>query len=135
MSRRGCWRSSSPACAPASARLIDSDLGARLTPEVLQARLNLSRATLYRVFAPLGGVASFIRERRLVRIHALVASGSALPVKRLAAEFGFASGTHLTRAFRARFGYSLSALRARANPTLPATASITAEFRRWLGAL
>ena len=119
-----------------AARLIDSDLGANLTPEVLQAKLNLSRATLYRVFAPLGGVASFIRERRLVRVHAMVSAGGAQPVKRLAAELGFASGTHLTRAFRARFGYSLSALRARAGAhAAPASGSVTTEFRRWLGAL
>jgi AraC-like DNA-binding protein len=119
-----------------AARLIDSDLGADLTPEVLRARLNLSRASLYRAFAPLGGVASFIRERRLVRIHAIVSAGGTQPVKLLAAEFGFASGTHLTRAFRARFGYSLSALRQRTNAQVaPATDGVTQEFRRWLGAL
>ena len=35
--------------------------------ELVQQALGLSRARLYRAFAPLGGVASYIRARRLKR--------------------------------------------------------------------
>jgi AraC-like DNA-binding protein len=115
-------------------RLIDGELASALTPEMLQARLNLSRASLYRMFRPLGGVAHFIRARRLTRIHALVSAGDPRSVTRLAADFGFASATQLTRGFRARFGYSLSDLRQRTQarqPPLPG-GTVTGDFRQWL---
>jgi AraC-like DNA-binding protein len=96
-----------------AARLIDSNLAEPLTPEKLQSALNLSRSSLYRAFEPLGGVAFFIRDRRLARIHAMVSAGERATVSQLAGTFGFASAAQLTRAFTAHFGYSVSELRAR----------------------
>jgi len=96
-----------------AARLIDRNLAEPLTPEKLQSALNLSRSSLYRAFEPLGGVAFFIRDRRLARIHAMVSSGERASVSQLAATFGFTSAAQLTRAFTAHFGYSVSDLRAR----------------------
>lgn len=96
-----------------AARLIDRHLAEPLTPEKLQSALNLSRSSLYRAFEPLGGVAFFIRDRRLARVHARVSAGERVTVSQLAGTFGFASAAQLTRAFTAHFGYSVSDLRAR----------------------
>lgn len=45
--------------------IIESSLATQLTVEILCKRFALSRASLYRLFEPLGGVACFIRNRRL----------------------------------------------------------------------
>jgi AraC-like DNA-binding protein len=45
--------------------LADPELG----PDSLAGWFHLSRARLYRMFAPLGGVSSYIGRRRLMRIH------------------------------------------------------------------
>ena len=75
----------------------------------LCAALGLSRATVYRLFEPYGGVACHIRERRLVRIHeAIVGSKQHLPLARLAEDHGFKSATQFSRAFREHFGHSPS---------------------------
>ena len=118
-------------------RIIDSKLGAGLTPDRIQAEINVSRATLYRLFAPFGGVSSFIRERRLTRIHALVAAGEPFMVKAMASRFGFASGTQLSRSFSARFGYSLSQLSARSVPAQAGFrgSGVRDEFRHWIDRL
>jgi AraC-like DNA-binding protein len=91
---------------------------------------------MYRAFAPEGGVAGFIRQRRLARIHALISAGEGGAIARLAEEFGFASAAQLARAFRARFGVSISELRARARSAEPSLApdEIT-RYQAWLAPL
>jgi AraC-like DNA-binding protein len=80
-----------------------------LSVEQLCAAFHLSRTTLYRLLEPVGGVAAFIRERRLSKINELlVASDQRLHLKRLAFDFGFRSATHFSRAFREQFGYAPS---------------------------
>jgi len=86
---------------------IEEQLGrADLGPEVLADEFSLSRATLYRLFEPLGGVAAFILDRRLNRaLQAITAPHAAhLRLKQLAHELGFAHPTSFTRAFKKRFG-------------------------------
>lgn len=75
--------------------------------EALRLALGMSRASLYRVFARFGGVAAHIRQRRLARAHALLAAaeGRGL-VSQVAAQCGFVSDAHFSRAFRAAYGYS-----------------------------
>jgi AraC-like DNA-binding protein len=119
-----------------AARLIDRAPAEPFTPEKLQSTLNLSRSSLYRAFEPLGGVAGFIRQRRLARIHAMICAGDNRSVTQFAAAFGFSSATQLTRAFRAHFGYSASELRSRTRlpdhgPRLP----VTELFETWTKAL
>lgn len=49
---------------------IDANLGARdLKPATLARTFGLSRSSLYRLFEPVGGVAGYIRARRLERAH------------------------------------------------------------------
>ncbi len=65
----------------------------------------LSRRTVYRMFADVGGVARYLTERRLVRAFADLsasppASGLILAV---AERYGFVSQSHFSRQFRKRF--------------------------------
>lgn len=68
--------------------------------------LGLSRARLYRIFEPLGGVATYIRKRRLRRCLKDLAD----PAQRhrrisdIAWDWGFADQASFSRAFRAEFG-------------------------------
>lgn len=85
------------------AHLTEQDMGAAR----ICAHFRISRSTLYRLFEVEGGVLSYLQDRRLVRIHALLASHTQrCYLGRLASDFGFKSATHFSRAFRAKFGYS-----------------------------
>lgn len=98
--------------------LHDVDLG----PDVLCRRFGLSRAALYRLFAPLGGVAHHIRNTRLKRaLTMLSAPGPAPALGDVAAKVGFESVDALRSAFYRRFGFHPS--ESRSHAALPATAS------------
>ncbi len=77
-----------------------------LTPARLMQQLGLSRATLYRLFEPLGGVTAYITERRLRRGIRLVTdtTTSAPRISEVARRVGFTSATTFGRAFRDMFG-------------------------------
>jgi AraC-like DNA-binding protein len=110
-----------------------------LSPDLLCKQFCMSRASLYRLFEPLGGVARYIKERRLVQIHKLLAaSPQRLHMGRLAEHHGFKSAAHFSRVFRQQFGYAPSDLvtKGRAltgKPYIPTPASYSLE--RWLHAL
>jgi len=60
-----------------------------LSATLLCAQLRVSRSTLYRLFEPLGGVAQYIKERRLARVHELLARAGDRPqIARLAEAHG-----------------------------------------------
>lgn len=84
------------------AQLPRADLG----PEDLMRTFGLSRATLYRLFEPLGGVAAYIMDRRLHRALQVITAPhpARLRLKQLAHDVGFAHPTSFTRAFKKRFG-------------------------------
>jgi transcriptional regulator GlxA family with amidase domain len=104
------------ACRYIDAHLMDGALGTMS----LCAALNVSRATLYRVFEPVGGVASHVREQRLLRIHDLLAAPTGrLHLGRVAEDFGFKSQAHFSQLFRDRFGYPPSKVPADAPRPLP----------------
>ena len=92
------------------AHLGDPDLG----PDLLCRLHGLSRARLYRLFEPIGGVADYIRRRRLRRAFLDLVS----PVERdtrvgaIGYRWGFANEATFSRAFKARFGLSPSEARA-----------------------
>jgi AraC-like DNA-binding protein len=80
-----------------------------LSPEHICRTLRISRATLYRLFEPDGGVAQFIRQQRLLRAHMELASASTkLTLERLADNLGFNGASQFSRSFRTQFGYSPS---------------------------
>lgn len=89
------------------ARLVEERLSdPLLTPDFVLKELGLSRSTLYRAFAGIGGVAGYIQRRQLEATHAALGStGELRSVKEIAHRFGFASASHFTRAFRRHFGH------------------------------
>lgn len=93
--------------------LIEQQLAEKICVQDICEKFGISRAKLYRMFEPYGGISAYIQERRLRHCaHALV---SPEQVKRhiydIAYRHGFTSEAHFSRAFRARFGTSPSEVR------------------------
>lgn len=102
--------------------LSDPDLG----PEQVVAAVGVSRATLFRMFEALGGVASYIRGRRLA--NALADLRRPVHPERvidIAYKWGFRSEASFSRAFRAAYGLTPSEARSEA-----AAAELNAASRR-----
>jgi AraC-like DNA-binding protein len=108
-------RASRAAQLDAIKRYIDTQLeSAELDISQIARRFGLSRASLYRLFEPDGGVASHVRSRRLHRAARLLTSPTHrhLRILDVALESHFASETSFARAFRREFGLSPAELRA-----------------------
>lgn len=100
-----------PAVLLAIRRHIETNLGADdLTAENIAVRFGLSRSALYRLFEPLGGVADYVRRRRLARAYADLAGTATSKVRRritdVARDCGFESGAVFSRSFRREFGFA-----------------------------
>jgi AraC-like DNA-binding protein len=82
--------------------------GATLTTERLCADFGMSRAALYRLFGPFGGIARYVQDRRLAHAFRLLAAAAQMHrrVADIAFDCGFASEAHFSRAFRRAFGVS-----------------------------
>lgn len=96
-------------------RSVDDHLGnPALGPDFLMQLHGLSRARLYRLFEPHGGVADYIRRRRLARCFLDLASPTQRDVKVAAIGYrwGFGNEASFSRAFRSRFGLTPSDVRA-----------------------
>ena len=105
-------------------RHIDEHLSdASLSADQVAARFALSRATLYRLFEPFGGVAGYIRTRRLRRAFFALRARELcnLRISDIAQRCGFASMATFTRAFKAAYGVTPAALRSVSalNPARP----------------
>ena len=84
-----------------------------LSPEAIAAALLISRARLYDLLETSGGVAAFVRTRRLARAHGRLRDpGPPVPIKEIAFQVGFASETQFSRAFRRQYGCSPTEARA-----------------------
>ncbi|WP_432215246.1 helix-turn-helix domain-containing protein [Sphingomicrobium maritimum] len=59
---------------------------------------------LYRAFAGAGGLASFVRRRRLEEAHRLLMSHPARRISDIALEVGFWNFSHFSSAFKAAYG-------------------------------
>ncbi|WP_262028103.1 helix-turn-helix domain-containing protein [Microvirga sp. Mcv34] len=96
------------------ANLADPDL----TVESMTREFHVSRATLVRMFEPLGGLSGYIRERRMFRCFAELTSPSPShrSIADLAYSWGFGNEAAFSRAFRRMFG--MSPREARAEGTL-----------------
>jgi AraC-like DNA-binding protein len=78
-----------------------------LNPQEIATTFGLSRSALYRAFAGHGGVARYIKQRRLARAHQWLLS--APPDQSVIAQlesFGYRTPTQFWRNFREEFGYS-----------------------------
>ncbi len=97
---------------PRAKRYIAAHLDGDLGVERLCSALGVSRTTLYRAFEPLGGVAAWVLQKRLQRIHTLLQRpGENRTLSELAYAYGFVSRDHFSRRFRAEYGCTASALR------------------------
>jgi AraC-like DNA-binding protein len=89
--------------------LHHSDLG----PDFICQRFGVSRAKLYRVFEPMGGVSHYILQRRLSRAYQLITdpSHADLRVSAIATRCGFGNVSAFSRAFSQAYGMSPTELR------------------------
>ncbi len=87
-----------------------------LHADALCALFRISRSNLYRLFESLGGVATYIQERRLIRAHAALSDPAQhhRRIYEIAFGLGFTSEAHFSRLFRSTFGRSPSDVRIRA---------------------
>lgn len=121
-----------------AANLDDHHLGVAM----LQSAFHCSRSALYRLFEKHGGVATYIREQRLVRCFDEFSRPHDPPTRvwTVATRWGFENPSHFHRLFVGMFGLSPSAL-ARRPVFQPAgdiadtgTAAQIDQFRQWAGA-
>jgi AraC-like DNA-binding protein len=103
-----------------AANLRDLDLGVGS----LQAVFHCSRASVYRAFGQLGGIATYIRDQRLLRCFEELTRPTEhpLPVNVVATGWGFENPSHFNRIFKAKFGVPPSRVVRRADATSPRTA-------------
>lgn len=93
-------------------QFIDADLASYdLDADKLTARFGVSRTNLYALFEPDGGVASYVRNRRLARAMRILAGVEPGPRRRIAGvgyACGFETEKAFSRAFRRRYGVNPS---------------------------
>ena len=79
-----------------------------LGTEALLKRFGASRASLYRMFAPFGGVRAYISHQRLIRAALDLATRTPRrgQIKEKEERWGFTSGVHFNRSVRTYFGTS-----------------------------
>jgi AraC-like DNA-binding protein len=84
-----------------------------LEPDKVAEGVGTSRAQLYRLFAPIGGVAEYIRQQRLRRCFAdlLSAQHAHRQIADIAYGWGFNDPGHFAKAFKQRFGRTPSEMR------------------------
>lgn len=121
-------------------RFIDANLqDPALGAEMLCARFGVSRASLYRLFAPQGGVNEHIRNRRLRRVFdALSDPAQSLSMAQVAESYGFTVWSSFSRAFKGRFGMTPGEARgqgATAAARAGALRAASGDLSDWLRAL
>ena len=113
-----------------------------LGPELVAQAAGVSRARLYRLFEPCGGIACYIREMRLRRAFTDLASPAShhRQIADIAYAWGFADAAHFSRCFRQRFGVSPSCIRSSHADASPVDVRVSEEFGDtkyafWIGAI
>jgi len=89
--------------------IADPDLG----PRRIEAEFPYSRATLYRMFEPMDGIANFIRNRRLRLSLSRLRDPryKDLSIASIAHDCGFSNESGFSRAFKAKFGITARSVR------------------------
>ncbi|WP_175926318.1 helix-turn-helix domain-containing protein [Burkholderia cepacia] len=79
-----------------------------LVPERICNEVGISRAKLYQLYEPVGGVMRAIRRQRLIQAHRALCSptGRHLRIAEVAWRHGFTDEKYFSRAFKMAFGYS-----------------------------
>jgi AraC-like DNA-binding protein len=117
------------------ASLHDPDLG----PDFICNRLGMSRAKLYRLFEPEGGVSHYILRRRMTRAYRDIVNPACAHerIGTIAARCGFSNASVFSRAFRQTHGASPKELRDALACAGPADIAFTLDndfeaMSRWL---
>jgi len=120
-------------------RFIDDTLTSpALDPALIAKAAGLSRSALYRQFEPLGGVAAYVRRRRLEAARtALLDPRETRTMAALAYDLGFSSQALFNRLFRDAFGHAPRELRGLtpandAQDRLSRVDQTNARFNAWL---
>jgi AraC-like DNA-binding protein len=90
-------------------RFIDRNLSSpKLGPDMIAKNFGLSRASLYRLFEPVGGIAGYIRKRRLNQVFQEITAAEFANqrIGQVANRFGFMNISAFSRLFRATYGLS-----------------------------
>lgn len=119
---------------------IEKSLQRNVPVVTLCQELNFSKATLYRLFEPHGGVRAYIQARRLRRCaeELLSPRHAQRRIYEIAYRWGFPSEAHFSRVFKQKFGISpsearkLSAGNREAASRLPSDDAGDREYERWL---
>jgi AraC-like DNA-binding protein len=92
---------------------IEKNLHENFSVEGLCYKLGISRASLYRLFEPLGGVRAYVQECRLRRCAEAIMAPQRTNrhIYEIAYRWGFSNEAHFSRAFKRRFGVSPSQAR------------------------
>ena len=91
---------------------------AAVASDAVARAAGVSRTSLYRAFDEDGGVNRYIQDRRLHHARRALRQrrGAAPTIADIAYAYGFASPSHFSRQFRARFGYSPSEVEPLSSP-------------------
>ena len=124
-------------------RYIDRNLASPdLSAEQVAAEFHLSRASLYRLFEPAGGVARYIRKARLRRAFQEITAPefSNRRIGHIAASLGFKNVSAFSRVFHEAYGVTPGearnqARKAVAKPEYAVPAEPGESLSRWLEAL
>ena len=100
-------------CAFIDKHLRNPELGV----DSLCRQFRCSRATLYRLFKPLGGVREHIQRRRLMACFKAIAAQGHRRIFDIALDYGFVSPRHFSNLFRDFFGMTPSEAREAGNRT------------------
>lgn len=111
-------------------RFIDRNLGsAELGVDMIAKSFGLSRASLYRLFEPMGGVAGYIRKQRLNRAYQDITTAEKADhrIGPMAYRLGFKSINSFNRAFREAYGKTPGEARRAAHQGAGTTKMLTSE--------
>lgn len=118
---------------------IAAHLDQDLSVEAICRQFPVSRPTLYRLFAPHGGVVRYVRNQRLSRAFTALMNPNQRDrrISEIGFEAGYQAEAPFSRAFRAAFGLSPREVRAIATSAQRPDASAAAEanhgaYRVWL---
>jgi len=104
-------------------------------PEAVLARFAISRATLYRDFRRWGGLAAYIRRRRIETLRErLGEAGETRSLAELAEQLGFSTEARQSEAFLAQYGVRPGAYRQAARGEAPVDRSLR-HMREWQSVL
>jgi AraC-like DNA-binding protein len=102
-------------------KFIELHLGnPRLSADAICGELRVSRSRLYALFQRFGGVSTYIQDRRLARIHAILTAGhDTRQLSTIAQAYGFTNAAHFSRAFRNSFGVAPRDVRSASQTVVP----------------